>query len=436
VAGILKPESGDAAGAAAGTADALGVVVSTPDVAEQVEVVKAKLFALRKRRQNAAVRAKVTLAESELDAFVNTPVSGGRDPFEWLPDELVVMIMARLSPETLYSRTCECVSHRWARLVKSAPVQQSKRAAKWAAYEVGAIEPRYLVWPTEDVISLAIGPNGRLYSASWGQNISVWGPDRYYHIDLLHLDNAEHGIVGVFALTVGIDGRIYSGQAVDTSVRVWNSSDAEDVGAFNASTLEGHTGAVFSLTVGLDGKIYSGSSDKTIRVWSGGLEGTHLHTLEGHTGAIFALAVGKNSKIYSGSSDHTIRVWSALDGSHIQTLVGHTDVVRALAAGRGLGGKIYSGSYDTTIRVWSGDDGTHLYTLTGHTDCVYALAVGLDGKIFSGSNDNSIRIWSGDDGTHLHTLRWHEYAVMNFAIGLDGSLFSCSIGHNYNLLKW
>jgi len=39
------------------------------------------------------VRAEMASAERELDAIVNAPVSGGRDPFEWLPDELIVMTM-------------------------------------------------------------------------------------------------------------------------------------------------------------------------------------------------------------------------------------------------------------------------------------------------------------------------------------------------------
>jgi hypothetical protein len=51
---------------------------------EAVECVKAK---------REAVRAEINAAEGELNAAVNAPVSGGRDPTEWLPDELVLMIV-------------------------------------------------------------------------------------------------------------------------------------------------------------------------------------------------------------------------------------------------------------------------------------------------------------------------------------------------------
>jgi hypothetical protein len=47
------------------------------------------------------VRAEMASAENELGALVNAPVSGGRNPFEWLPDELIMMIMLMLPFEVL-----------------------------------------------------------------------------------------------------------------------------------------------------------------------------------------------------------------------------------------------------------------------------------------------------------------------------------------------
>jgi WD40 repeat protein len=236
-----------------------------------------------------AVRAEMASVESELDALVNAPVSGGRDPFEWLPDELVLMIMLMLPFEVLWSGACKRVCRRWARLTESAPVKRRKRDVRWAAYEAGVIKPRELE----------------------GHN------------------------QGVCALAVGLDGKLYSGSE-DETIRVWSGVDGTHLQA-----LEGNTGSVCALTVGFDGKkVYSGSEDKTIRVWSG-TDGTHLQTLVGHTGVVCALAVGRDDKLYSGSEDETIRVWSGADGTHLQTLVGHTGNVCALAVGRD--DKVYSG---------------------------------------------------------------------------------------------
>jgi WD40 repeat protein len=353
---------------------------STP-VAERIDSVKVQLAVLRKRRQSKAVRGEVVLTERELDALVNAPVSGGRDPFEWLPDELIVMIMLMLPFEVLWGGVCERVCLRWARLIESAPVKRRKRDGRWAAYEAGVIKPRELEGHTECV----------------------------------------------YALAVGIDGKIYSGSN-DTTIRVWSGDDGTHL-----QTLAGHTDEVWALAVGLDGKVYSGSNETTIRVWSGD-DGTHLQTLVGHTHYVLALAVGLDGKIYSGSSDDTIRVWSGDDGTHHQTIVGHTNYVCALAVG--LDGKVYSGSIDKTIRVWSGVDGTHLQTLVGHTGEVRALAVGLDGKVYCGAY-TGICVWSCSDGALLHWLREPQSLnVCSVVFGLDGSLLTGREGAAKNLLMW
>jgi WD40 repeat protein len=324
-----------------------------------------------------AVRAEMASAESELDALVNAPVSGGRDPFEWLPDELVLMIMLMLPFEVLWSGACKRVCQRWARLTESAPVKRRKRDGCWAAYEAGLIKPRELE----------------------GHN------------------------QGVCALAVGLGGKVYSGSE-DKTIRVWSGDDGTHL-----QTLVGHTSWVCALAVGFDGKkMYSGSKDKTIRVWSGD-DGTHLQTLEGHTSSVRALTVGLDGKVYSGSEDKTVRVWSVTDGTHLQTLEGHTHDVRALAVG--LDGKVYSGSEDETIRVWSCTDGTHLQTLEGHNYCVTSLAVGHDGNVYSGSHNSTIRVWSATDGTHLHTLEdlfvELEGWVYALAVMRDGTLVSGGI---------
>jgi hypothetical protein len=69
---------------------------------EAVEVVAAK---------REMVQAQIKVTESELTLAVDAPVSGGRDPTEWLPDELMLMVLERLSSATLWSGACERVCH-------------------------------------------------------------------------------------------------------------------------------------------------------------------------------------------------------------------------------------------------------------------------------------------------------------------------------------
>jgi len=369
----------DAACAAADAADAVSLDGHTPECAE-VDGVKARLSELRTREgelqstidrlvaERDAVRAEVASAEGELDALVNAPVSRGRDPFEWLPDELLVMVLVMLPLAMLWSGACERVCQRWARLMESSPVKRRMQVGKWAAYEAGAIQPRALEGHTDAVWSIA----------------------------------------------VGMDGKIYSGSG-DMTIKVWNGEDGTLL-----RTLVGHTHAVLALTVGPDGNLCSGSYDRSIRVWSGD-DGSHLRSLVGHASYVFSLAVGLDGKIYSGSHDDTIRVWRADDGAHLNTLIGHTDLVHALVVG--LDGAVYSGSWDRTIRVWSGEDGTHVRTLVGHTGTVNCLAVGRDGKIYSGGNDRTIRVWRGD---MEHPCRRSTVTLQESALSLWGWTATCT----------
>jgi hypothetical protein len=313
-------------------------------LAVRVEALRETEEALLSEREG--VEAKMAAVESELEVAVAAPVSGGRDPTSWLPDELLIVILLLVPFEALWKGQCARVCRRWRAVVESEPVNRRKRTGKWEAYAKGWIEPRKLVACTDSVTCFAIG----------------------------------------------LGGTVYSGLR-DCTVRVWS-------GGNEIWRLEGHTRYVLALAVGPDGTVYSGSSDATVRVWSGA-DGTHIRTLSGH-GSVSALAVGLNDKIYAGpynsSSDYAIQVWSTQDWTPIQTLEGHTGGVNALLLG--LDGSVYSASTDSTIRVWSGDDGAHLQTLEGHTAVVTCMVWGPDGKLYSGSDDCTIRVWS-DGGTTI-----------------------------------
>jgi hypothetical protein len=121
-----------------------------------------------------AVRAEMASAEKLLNVLVNAPVSGRRDPFEWLPDELIVMILLMLPFDVLWGKVCERVCERWARLMESALVKRCKRDGRWAAYEARLIKPRVIVGHDEDVLSLTVGLDGKIYSGSEDTTIRVW----------------------------------------------------------------------------------------------------------------------------------------------------------------------------------------------------------------------------------------------------------------------
>jgi hypothetical protein len=75
-------------------------VIETANAVHDAEVERARAVRdaaiERATAERDTMRAEMASAESKLDTLVSAPVSGGRDPFEWLPDELIVMIVLML----------------------------------------------------------------------------------------------------------------------------------------------------------------------------------------------------------------------------------------------------------------------------------------------------------------------------------------------------
>jgi WD40 repeat protein len=185
-------------------------VIETANAVHDAEVERARAVRdaaiERATTERDAVRVEMASAESELNALVNAPVSGGRDPFEWLPDELIVMIVQMLPFEVIWSGVCERVCLQWARLMESTPVKRRKRDERWAVYEKGAIKARELEGHTEPVRAFAVALDGKMYSGSSDMTIRVWSG-----VDSTHLQTLVGHTDSVLALTVGLDGKVYSG---------------------------------------------------------------------------------------------------------------------------------------------------------------------------------------------------------------------------------
>jgi hypothetical protein len=150
-----------------------------------VELSELEAAVERVKAKREGVRAEINAAEIELDAAVSAPVSGGRDPTESLPDELIVMIMLMLPFATLWSGACKRVCRRWNQLMESAPIVRRKREGRWAAYEEGVITPQEIEGHTGYVWALAIGLDGKVYSGSEDKAIRVWSGESGAHLQTL-----------------------------------------------------------------------------------------------------------------------------------------------------------------------------------------------------------------------------------------------------------
>jgi hypothetical protein len=216
-------------------------------------------------------------------SFTCSSTSAGRDPFEWLPDELLLPIFLVLPVGMLCAAVPARVCRRWYHLWRDPRVQRRVKQGKWEAYACGAILPRSLDVSRQfgAINTLAVGSDGRwVFSGASDDKISVWS-----------------GLNGTLSRTLtGHMGAVLS-LAVGTRAPSTSHQDAAEAAVDNDANTDGST----SVTATRDALalLYSGSSDTTVRVWCT-RSWTTVRVLRGHTEAVKSLAVGPKGTLYSG----------------------------------------------------------------------------------------------------------------------------------------
>ena len=170
---------------------------------------------------------------------------------------------------------------------------------------------------TDLVYDVVFGPDGRLlYTASADHRIGV-----------LPLDGAEPTyLLGhsdqVLCLAVAPDGTLASG-SLDQTIRTWK--DGEPV-----RTLDRHGGRVTALAFSPDGaRLASGSADRTVRIWQPAI-GRMRTIVRDHDGIVLALLWDEQGLV-SGCSDGAVRAVDPLRAQVTGVLWEQDDWVRALA---------------------------------------------------------------------------------------------------------
>ncbi|KAE8667231.1 tir-nbs resistance protein [Hibiscus syriacus] len=175
----------------------------------------------------------------------------------------------------------------------------------------------------DTVTELAVN-KGLIYSVSWDKTLKIWSAS-----DLRYLQSIKAHDDAINAVTVSVDGTVYTGSA-DRRIRVWTKPTGEKRYALVA-TLEKHKSAVNALALNVDGSVlFSGACDRSILVWQREDSASYMAVtgaLRGHGKAILSLAnvsdllpvkslteVKDDERsdvvsIISGSLDGEIRTW-------------------------------------------------------------------------------------------------------------------------------
>jgi len=138
-------------------------------------------------------------------------------------------------------------------------------------------------------------------------------------------------------------------------------------------------------------RILSSGDDHTVRLWNS-TNAEELKKLAFSSAKKRFIALSPDAKQALISQDNDVQIWDMDAGKSIHVLKGHKDHVTAVAYAPD-GAWAVSASQDKTLRVWDVATGKEHAILEGHTDDVTCLAITSDGTILSGSRDKTLRVW-------------------------------------------
>jgi WD40 repeat protein/serine/threonine protein kinase len=271
--------------------------------------------------------------------------------------------------------------------------------------------------PTDSVLSVAFGPDGRQVAAGGiDGKVWVWGEVGSGRVPL----TLQGQTVAVYNLTFSPDGQRLASADGDGAAQVWDLAAGRVALAFR-----GHKDAVLGVAFSPDGRrVASASADKTVKVWEVST-GVETISLLGHTAPVISVAFAPDgTRIASGSKDGTACVWDASTGRPTLTYRGHTDRVNSVAFSPD-GEHVASGSWDSTVQVWKGDTGREMFTFRGHSGKVFGVAFSPDGRrIVSGSWDQSVKVWEATTGQDAFTFKGSVSGLTSVAFSPDGRLLA------------
>ncbi|MGW4791495.1 caspase, EACC1-associated type [Nonomuraea sp. NPDC004297] len=227
------------------------------------------------------------------------------------------------------------------------------------------------------------------------------------------------------------DGRVAATASGDTTVRLWNVTDALRPKALGV--LKGHTGGVLAAAFGKDGKVLAtGSADGTARLWevSDTAAPRPLATLKGHEEQVGSVAFNPDGTLLAtASTDGSMRLWSVADPAkarQVAVVTQESDPTRAAFSPDGrLVALASAGGTIVLLDVQTSTKPVVLATLTSSEGAVRSVAFAPGGRyLASSSATGKVQLWDITATRLLGTASGHGGSVDDIAFSPDGTVLA------------
>ncbi|XP_037094914.1 F-box/WD repeat-containing protein 7-like [Pollicipes pollicipes] len=317
----------------------------------------------------------------------------------WLPDEILMDVLSRLSPRDLVraggaSRRWQALAgdegvwRRCCRLTGADPTGEGGMTREgwmqWLGWtELPLLAPKVL--KGHDAVIRCMDVDGdRIVTGSSDKTVAVWSAAAG------RLETRMSGQSEVTCVQVLGDLVVSAGR--DCCLLVWDAATGR-----LRHRLTGHDGIVWS--VALHGaRAASCSDDKTARLWDV-VAGTQKAVLRGHE-TVVRVVCFDGRRLVSGDDAGCVRVWNAETRADEHVWQARSRYIMVLQYGFGV---VVSGHSDGAVHVWDTGTGRLRHHLTGHTGWVTGLCLRHD-RLLSGCRDGTAILWNISDGGVVHRL--------------------------------
>jgi len=296
----------------------------------------------------------------------------------------------------------------------------------------------------DDWVACVAGRTGLVLSGCYDNTVNLWNTNGD---KLLTIPGHSGPVKSIAWIDVNEDGSsAFISGSHDQTLILW-SLDSSRTSVDRMHVCRGHAGSVDAVCLNHDKtRFVSGSWDKSIKVWSAGLDPepgtsesdasskkpkrlkesddesrlhtrTPLLTLAAHGEGVSCIRWLEDKKIASSSWDHTIKIWD-VETAREEKLIQGTKVFLSISYSH-LSRLIAAGSCDRHVRIYDprSQEGTIVKnSMTHHVGWVSSVAWSPSNEnlLLSGSYDSVGKLWDlRSTSSPLYNLSGHEDKILD-----------------------